>query len=346
MQSLLINILILILGFIALVKGSDLFVRAASSIAKKIGVSEFVIGLTLVAVGTSIPEFVSSVMASVKQQSDIVMGNVMGSNIANIGLIIGAAAAISVIKTREEMLRRDGYIMLLAAVLVYVFLINGVLSSYEALLFLLLYFAYIAFLFREVHGYEGEYGFKQFITYFFKLGYIRETIKTFSNRAGNSSSKSNEVETERLSRDLLVLAASGVAIVAGANYLIDRAVFFAEAANISKTLIGLTLVAVGTSLPELSVSFTAARKGFGDIAVANIIGSNIANIFLILGVSGLIFPIYVQETTLNYIAPFVIFMSILLMVFIRSHWELRRVEGVAFLILYMGFMAFLFTFQV
>ncbi len=346
MQSLLTNILILVLGFIALIKGSDLFVRSASSIAKKLGVSEFVIGLTLVALGTSIPELVSSVMASVKQQSDIVIGNVMGSNIANIGLIVGVAAAISVIKTREEMLRRDGYIMLFAAVLVYVFLFNGMLSTYEAFLFLLLYFAYIAFLFREMHSYEGEYGFKQFITYFFKLGYVREAIKKISDKAGNSNSERNEVSTERLGKDIMVLAASGVAIVAGANYLIDGAIFFAEAANISKTLIGLTLVAVGTSLPELSVSFTAARKGFGDIAVANIIGSNIANIFLILGVSGLVFPIYAQETTLNYIAPFVIFMSVLLLVFIRSHWELRRIEGVAFLLLYAGFMAFLFVFKV
>jgi cation:H+ antiporter len=145
MQSevLLGRIAVLILGLVLLVKGSDFFVQAAAAIAQKLGVSEFVIGLTLVAVGTSIPELASSVAASMQHQSDIVMGNIVGSNIANIGLILGVAATLAVIKTREEMVKRDGYLMLFAALVLYLFMLNGTISRVEAVLFLLLYCAYI-----------------------------------------------------------------------------------------------------------------------------------------------------------------------------------------------------------
>ena len=144
-------------------------------------------------------------------------------------------------------------------------------------------------------------------------------------------------------KDCIILILSGGAVIIGAHYLIAEAVFFAEYFHISKILIGLSLVAVGTSLPELSVSVSAARNGFGDIAVANVIGSNIANIFLILGVSALVFPVSIQLITLLFIAPFMIFMTILLLIFIKSQWELRRIEGAAFLFLYATFMTLFST---
>ncbi len=140
-----------------------------------------------------------------------------------------------------------------------------------------------------------------------------------------------------------MLALSGVAVVFGARYLIAEAVFFAEYLQISTMLVGITLVAVGTSLPELSVSAAAARKGYGDIAVANIIGSNIANIFLILGVSALLFPLAITQTTLVVIAPFMIFLSVLLLLFIKTGWVVSRREGLAFLLLYALVMGFLVT---
>ncbi|MFB0518922.1 MAG: sodium:calcium antiporter, partial [Acidobacteriota bacterium] len=139
-QEVVINILLFAVGLALLVKGSDFFVKSAASIARKLGVSEFVIGLTLVAVGTSIPELVSSIIASLKQQSGIIIGNVVGSNIANIGLIVGIAAAIHIIRTRQEMLKRDGYIMLFAALLFFVFSINRTISRTEAVIFIFLYF--------------------------------------------------------------------------------------------------------------------------------------------------------------------------------------------------------------
>nr|CBH37254.1 conserved hypothetical membrane protein, sodium/calcium exchanger family [uncultured archaeon] len=318
-------------------------------IAKKLGVSEFIIGLTLVAVGTSIPELASSVAASLKQQSEIVIGNIVGSNIANIGLIIGLAATIAVIKTREEMLKRDGYIMLFAALVLYLFIINGLISRIEAVIFLLLYFAYIMFLFKEKPKYRGEYGFREFITYFFKFEYVRAIINAFFNHNKRRTKKISPREPKSkefrvgFAKDCTILILSGGAVIIGAHYLIAEAVFFAEYFHISKIFIGLSLVAVGTSLPELSVSVSAARNGYGDIAIANVIGSNIANIFLILGVSAFLFPVSIQGITLLFIAPFMIFMTILLLIFIKSQWELRRIEGVAFLVLYATFMTFFFT---
>jgi cation:H+ antiporter len=348
-EVMLSRIVVLIFGLVFLVKGSDFFVKSAVGIATKLSVSEFVIGLTLVAAGTSIPELASSVAASLKQQSEIVIGNIVGSNIANIGLIIGLAATIAVIKTREEMLKRDGYIMLFAALVLYLFILNGLISRIEAVIFLLLYFAYIMFLFKEKPKYRGEYGFKEFITYFFKFEYVRAMINAVYNynkrRTKTISPREPKSKEFRagFAKDCIILILSGGAVIFGAHYLIAEAVFFAEHFHISKTFIGLSLVAVGTSLPELSVSVSAARNGFGDIAIANVIGSNIANIFLILGVSAFVFPVSIQRITLLFIAPFMIVMTILLLIFIKSQWELRRIEGVAFLILYTAFMAFFFT---
>ncbi|MBN1763313.1 MAG: calcium/sodium antiporter [Methanomicrobia archaeon] len=347
-EVLLGKVVMLIIGLVLLVKGSDFFVKAAAAIATKLGVSEFVIGLTLVAIGTSIPELASSVAASLQQQSDIVMGNIVGSNIANIGLILGVAASIAVIKTREEMLKRDGYLMLFAALVLYLFILNGTISRFEAVIFLLLYLAYILFLLKEKPQFKGAYGFKEFLTYFFKFEYVRTVINAVSNRRqerNNDKSASDEARAKELKtgfvKDFAVLVLGGAAVIVGAKYLIAETVFFAEYFLISKMLIGITIVAVGTSLPELSVSVSAARQGYGDIAVANVIGSNIANIFLILGVSALVFPIAVTRETLAVIAPFMILMTVLLLIFIKTRWELSRVEGLALLVLYGAFMAVL-----
>lgn len=342
MIMILVHGFIAIIGLILLLKGSDFFVLSAASIAKKLGISEFVIGLTLVAVGTSIPELVSSLTASVKHESDIVIGNIVGSNIANIGLIIGLAAAIMVIRTREEMLKRDGYIMLFAACLFYIFIINESLSQMEAVLFLISYAGYISFLFMDKPKYKGRYGFKEFITTFFHFELIKAQInKQKRPQTDQRAKRSISFDTIFL-KDVLVLLISVGATILGANYLVNEAVFFADLLHIPKMVVGLTLVAVGTSLPELSVSVSAARNGFGDIAVANIIGSNIANIFLILGLSAMFYPLSVEKSTFFYFGPFMIFLTVLLLIFIRSNWELRRREGIAFLILYLIFIIFIF----
>jgi len=339
------NFLILLLGLVFLVKGSDYFVKAASTIAKKLGVSEFVIGLTLVAVGTSIPELASSIAASIQQASGIVIGNIVGSNIVNIGLIVGVAAFLSPMKTEVEMLKRDGYIMLFAAVLFFVFALNGELSMIESGLFVLLYIAYVFFLFEEAEKYEGKLHFKEFITYFFKFKYISSARQKLNgaNRNRNSGSvNGNGLLEGGFAKDLLTLVLSCAAIVIGAKYFVEESIFFAELFGIPDTIIGTTLVAVGTSLPELVVTVSAARQGYGSIALGNVIGSNVTNIFLILGLSGLLYPIPVAEISLFFTTPVMIVISLILLVFISTGWEIKRWEGVALMVFYAAFLVVLF----
>lgn len=334
------NLLILLLSLVLLVKGSDYFVKSASTIAEKLGVSEFVIGLTLVAVGTSIPELASSITASFQQASDIVIGNVVGSNIVNIGFIVGLAAVICPMKTEIEMLRRDGYVMLFAAVLFLVFALNRELSMLESAFFVLIFIAYVFFLFEEAEKYEGKLHFKEFVVYFFKFEYInsaRQKMNCIRRNGGGFENKECQIR-EGLTKDILILIVSCGAIIIGAKYFVDESIFIAELLGVPETIIGTTLVAVGTSLPELVVTVSAARKGFGSIALGNIIGSNIANVFLILGLSGLIYPISVADISLLFTTPAMIVISVILLIFISTGWEIKRWEGVALIAFYAAFL--------
>jgi cation:H+ antiporter len=333
-----VNLLLFVLGLLLLVKGSDYFVNSAANIAKKLGISEFIIGLTLVSIGTSIPELASSVIASIKQHSGIIVGNVVGSNIANVGLIVGLGATIAVIKTHEDMLKRDGYIMLLASFLFYLFVLNKSVSRTEAAIFLLLYIVYLLFLFESKSKFKGKYHFKEFVGYLFKFRYVK-TIRVAFSRKDRSYTG-----LQHISKDFFIILLSLIAIIIGANFLVEEAIFFATLFGISETVIAISLIALGTSLPELAVTLSAVRKGFGDIVVGNIIGSNIANLFLIVGVSGLINPIVVLQSTINFAVPFMVFIAVLLLVFIRSAWKIRRFEGITFLVLYALFIVSLFLY--
>lgn len=343
------NILILLIGLILLVKGSDYFVKSASSIAKKIGVSEFIIGLTLVAVGTSIPELASSVAASLAHSSGIVIGNVVGSNIANIALIVGCATLLAVVKTDTEMLKRDGYIMMFAAVLFFVFAFDLQLSKIDAIILLLFYVAYIFFLFEDKSKYDGKFYFKEFVTYFLKFKYvvsINQRVKTGIDKRNSGKRTSNILNSIDLKKDILTLSLSVIAVIFGAKYFVEEAIFFAQIFQIPDTFIGVTLVAVGTSLPELMVTVSAARKGYGNIAIGNVIGSNITNIFLILGISSLIFPLEITQFSITFTIPFMIFISLILLWFISTHWEIRRKEGIALILLYALFLGLLVNFNI
>ena len=335
---------LLSIGILLLVKSSDFFVTSAVSIAKQLGVSEFVIGLTLVAVGTSIPEVGASIAASMKHQSGIVIGNVLGSNIANINLIIGIIASLWVLKTDRQMLERDGYIMLFAALLFYLFMLNGVISRIEGLVFLFLYGAYVFFIVETRSQRDQVYNFKDFVIYFFQFRYLRTTSKAFLQR--NHARKKVTGHGLRLTppvvKDLSIIVVSTGAIWYGANLLVEAAVFFANLFHLPKTVIGLSLIALGTSLPELGVTLAAAKKGLGNIVVGNIIGSNIVNVFLIIGVSSIISPLAITKATILTAAPFMVAMTLLFLVFIRSRWHLERLEAILFLLLYGVFLGYIF----
>jgi len=345
----------LALGFLLLIKGSDFLVEAASRIAKKLGVPEFVIGLTLVAVGTSVPELASSVAAAGKGYDELIIGNLVGSNMANIGLILGIAAIIATLKIDRAMLKRDGYIMVGAIALFYLFALTGAIRWYMGIVFLLLYLAYVMFLIKTKDSIE-EHEFRDFVDYFFKLEYIL-TVHNHAVRRireGRESRRRGEpvfgyhrkiyaAFKEGLVKDLLIIGLSLVAIVFGAEYLITGAMWLAGLLHISSGLIGLSIVAVGTSLPELSVSITAAVKKYGDLAVGNVIGSNIANLFLIMGICSLIRPISIDKSTLYFVGPFTILISLVLVMLLLKHdHKIVRKHGIALLAMYLLFMAFMF----
>lgn len=375
---LLINILIFVGGLVLLIKGADLFVVTSSLIAKRFEVSEFIIGLTLVSVGTSVPELASGLTASFQQASGITIGNILGSNIANIGLIASTAALLSPIRTDKLILKRDGYIMLFCSVLLFLFILDFKISRIEALIFLLLYLAYLLFLFEMVKKHEEDIYFKEFMSYFFRFEYIfdlKERIETGVKKNGKANgvpviikkgsqetgdkiekeirkeSKNEEIdvniEAENLPKSSLLieffkLIASGVAIILGAKYFVEQAIFFAMLLEVPETLIGLSLVAVGTSVPELLVTISAARSGYGSIALGNVIGSNITNILLILGCSGLVHPLTITGLSIYYITPFMLIISALFLLFIRTGWRIKKFEGLILFLLYSGFMILIF----
>jgi len=339
----LVNLAMLVIGLLLLVKGADFFVTAAASIAKRLGVSEFVIGLTLVAIGTTIPELASSVAASLKQASGLVIGNIVGSNIANIGLIIGAAAALKAIPTKLEMLKRDGYVMLFSALMFIGFISDFTVTIQEAVICIVFYAAYLIFLTEQKPELKEKQHFKHFMNYFFRFGYVKALMLRFNNinQKGKKSSPHpiGRKIPGRMGRDLAILIAGAAGVIIGANYLVEGAVFFAGLLELPQTVVGITLVAIGTSLPELMVAIVAARRGYGDIAVGNVIGANIINILLIMGLSALVAPLAVTGGVLYIAAPFMLLLSVLLLVFFRTGWRIKRKEGLVFLSLYALFIA-------
>ncbi|MFO7619534.1 MAG: calcium/sodium antiporter [Thermoplasmata archaeon] len=339
-----IEIPLFLLGLVMLVKASDYLVKSAATIAKLLGVSELLIGLTLVAIGTSIPEMATAVMASAIRENEIVSGNIVGACILNIGAVLGLSAMARRIRTNEDMLRRDGYIMILAMVLFLVFAYDLTVQRWEALILVVFYFTYVMFLFGSEHKDDGKkYHFKEFLIYFFKFGYLATLWDTMTNStAPKKETRKSKARKKRIGRELAILAVSGVAVVLGAHFFINGALYFANLLGVSGTFIGITLVSIGTTLPEMTVSVTAAKKGFGNIAVGNVIGSNIANIMLIAGIAGLIFPLSIINLTVWYSAPFMIFMGLIVLVFIRTRWVIKKWEGALLFAFYLGFLAFLF----
>jgi cation:H+ antiporter len=337
------NFLFLVIGLVMLVKGSDFFINAASRIAKRLGISEFVIGLTLVAVGTSLPELVSAIFASLKHESGLIMGNIVGADIANLSLIVGIAAMIAPIRTDTEMLERDGYFVLAVAVLLMVFIFNGSISRIEGGFFIIVFIGYTIFLFETKPEYRGRFGFVKFTKYFMKFGYFY-TIGGIIKGAQqlNEESVADQVPGSTV-KDLGIIIISGVLVIFGARFLVDNAIYFAKLFKVPGAVLGI-LIAIGTTLPEMSVGISAARKGLGNIVIGNAIGSCVTNTLLILGISSLIHPLKVGAISLKLTAPAFIFLVLLTLTFIKSNWELRKREGIVLTIFYLCFIATMLIF--
>jgi cation:H+ antiporter len=333
-----LQILLFITGAALLVIGADKLVTVAASLARKLSVSELTIGLTVVAVGTSIPELASSIVASFRHESDIVIGNIIGANILNICLILGICATLTPLRTDRKMLLSDGSIMLFVATLLSLFMVNHFVGRLEAAVLVVFYFVYVMFLFESQSSSIAAYEFRHFVRYLIGCGYVRQMMHRLRNSVTHDYSA-----LRTAGRELLFIALGIAAVITGAYLFIDQALYFADLLQIPKTIIAVTLVAFGTTLPELSVSVAAVTRGLHTIAIGNIIGSNIVNILLIIGVAGIINPLTIQPITFGFTLPFLIGVSALLLVFIRTGWSISRLEGALLLTSYAVFLTILFS---
>jgi cation:H+ antiporter len=295
----------LLLSLVILYFGAEGLVSGAASLAKRMGVSPLVIGLTVVSLGTSAPELVVSVKAALNGQSALSIGNVLGSNFFNVGLILGVSALIYPLSVKRQLLKLDVPVMIVAALMFFVLFLDSEISWIEALIFVLTLISYIT--------------------------YMLVTSKR------KSTGKQNE-EDIPLSKhwllDLLFVGVGLAALIYGSDMLVVNAVVVAERLGMSEAMIGLTIVAAGTSMPELATSVVAAIKKRADIAIGNVVGSNIFNMLLILGVTGLIRPISAPD--INYVdSLFNIGIGLLLWLFMKRSSRITRAQGAVFLAVYL-----------
>ena len=314
-----LSLIRLVVGFLLLVKGADLFVDGASSVAKKLKIPAFVIGLTIVAFGTSAPELAVSITAAVKGSNDIAIGNVVGSNIFNTLVVLGASAAITPIAVEKGMIKRDYPLSIFAAVLLGVLAMDTVLFKASAMtlgrldgIILLIAFA----------------------------GFMVMTVKAGMDHRAEVEEAAEEVEAMPVVKSLLFIVIGLAGIVYGGDMSVEGAKGIARLFGLSEAIIGLTIVAMGTSLPELVTSIIAARKGESDIAVGNVIGSNIFNIFLILGLSSAILPMNVSGTYL-YDIGMLIGVMVLTYLPIAKTKHVSRPMGIIMVLAYVAYTVYL-----
>lgn len=312
-MELLLQFVLLVVGFVMLVKGADWFVDGAAGIADKFGIPQMVIGLTIVAMGTSAPEAAVSVTAALKGSAAITIGNVVGSNILNILIILGITAVITSVAIAKSTLKIELPIMLGITVLLMVMGYTG----------------------NEVTRVEGVIMWVAFIAY---LTYLFIVAKN------NPQSSEEEAEKKKPLWMLLALVPVGlVLIVFGSDIAVDAATNIAKAAGLSDHFIGLTIVALGTSLPELFTSVSAARKGNADIAIGNVVGSNLFNILFVVGTSALITPVVFESKFLVDMLV-AILAGILLWVCTFKSKMLKRPHGVIMIVAYAAYFVYLLKF--
>ena len=339
-----VTLLLLCLCTFVLVKSSDKFVEAASRIAKYFGVSEFVIGLTIVAIGTSLPELASSVTASFAGTTELAVGTVIGSNIANIGLLIGLSALAMTIHMSRKAFLRDCSVMVWVASLFYFLSLDGSISRLEGLLLLALLPAYAAMLlrFRPKLG-KNLYDLKGYVIKMYTHSHRHLRKITDIRKYPQLVSKATSMETykskfgEGIAKDVILLAAACFMIYISAKYLVQFAVELALFMGVTNNVIGATLIAVGTSLPELSVSISSIRKGYVNILVGNIVGSNIFNILLVAGTASLIAPLNILASTIFVSLPFMMLMAVALFAYTALDKKLGKLSGAALIGMYSVF---------
>ena len=314
-MEILLQVLLLVVGFVMLVKGADWFVDGAAGIATKFGIPQLVVGLTIVAMGTSAPEAAVSITAALKGNAGIAIGNVVGSNILNILIILGLTGVITTVAIQKSTLKIEiPFMLAVTLVLMAMGANNGYVTRIEGVILWVLFIVYLAYLFVLA-------------------------------KKGNQSDLAEDKPEERPIWKLLLLAViGGVVVVCGSNVTVDAATKIAQAIGLSESFIGLTIVALGTSLPELVTSVTAAKKGNADIAIGNIVGSNIFNILFVIGTSSLIIPI-IYEASFIIDSIIAVAAGVLLWISVFRTMSLKRNWGIVMLLGYAAYFVYLLMMQ-
>ena len=311
------DILKLIGGVGVIFFGAEWLVRGAARLATRLGVHPVVLGLTIVSLGTSAPELVVAVVASAQGASGLALGNVMGSNLANVGLILAVSAMIRPLEVSGRVVTREVPIMLLITFLIYPVLMNSHVSRIEGLGLVGLLIVYLVFVFRVARDEDEKV-----------LGDFERVAK---ETAGVDARAAFRIAA------LLIMGSVGLAL--GGFAVVEGATAIAMTLNISESVIGFTVVAIGTSMPELATSAVAAYRNEADIAVGNVIGSNVFNLTAILGIAALVRPLDVERNVLSVEFPAVVIISVLLVPIVRADLTIRRAEGALLLAAY-GVLAF------
>ena len=303
------QVLLLIFGIVVVLKSADWLTNGAVSLATKLGISQIVIGLTIVAIGTSMPEFFVSIVSAIKGTPDLAVGNIVGSNIFNVLLIVGVAATVAPIAIQRATVRRDIPIAIVASIMLTFMMLDDNISRIDALI---LFAAFIAF--------------------------IWITLRNSKNDANEKDASTEKVIPTW--KSVLFIIFGLVGLVLGSNIFVDNASSLAHGWGISDAVIGLTIVAGGTSLPELATSAVAARKGDSGIAIGNVLGSNVFNILMILGLTGIISPMHIQNITYIDMAVMVISMA-LFWLFSFTKLRVERWEGCVLIACFLGYITWL-----
>lgn len=303
------QVLLLIFGIVVVLKSADWLTNGAVGLATKLGISQIVIGLTIVAIGTSMPEFFVSIVSAIKETPDLAVGNIVGSNIFNVLLIVGVAATVAPIAIQRATVRRDIPIAIVASIMLTFMMLDDNISRIDALI---LFAAFIAF--------------------------IWITLRNSKNDANEKDASTEKVIPTW--KSVLFIIFGLVGLVLGSNIFVDNASSLAHGWGISDAIIGLTIVAGGTSLPELATSAVAARKGDSGIAIGNVLGSNVFNILMILGLTGIISPMHIQNITYIDMAVMVISMA-LFWLFSFTKLRVERWEGCVLIACFLGYITWL-----
>ncbi|MBE0670327.1 MAG: calcium/sodium antiporter [Anaerolineales bacterium] len=314
------TILHFIAGLVILILGAELLVRGASRLAAAFGVSPLVIGLTIVAIGTASPEIAVSLQAAANGQGDLTLGNVLGSNIFNILFILGVTAIVAPIVIAEQLIRKDAPIMLGISLLTLVLALDGNLSIVDGTILILLLIAYMVFALRQSRSESRE------VQKEYAEEYAPKERRTVKNTIVNA---------------VFIVIGLGL-LVFGSNWLVESSVRIAKILGVSELIIGLTIVAVGTSLPEIATSVIAAIKGESDIAVGNAVGSNIFNLLGVLGIAALVSPsgISVAQRVLQFDLPIMVFVALVTLPIFYIDSRISRLEGGLLLSYYVIYVIF------